>query len=178
METVKQSLSIPLKLGVFIGLVYSVLIFIENKFFYSNPIQFGIVKLLGYSIVISGYFYTGYLSRKEAGGYITFQECLKAMLLAIAITELIYLMFSILYIKVIDPFFIEKMKAASLAFLQRAKMPEEQINEQMKGFNEAGKITIWNQIQAYGFSIIIDAVFALIFAAILKKPKPNFDNQL
>lgn len=178
MQPGKQSLSIPLKMGIIIGLAYCAFIFTENKLFYSNPIQFGIIKLLGYLLIISGYFYTGYLTRKKAGGYITFQECLKAMLLAIAITELIYLIFGILYIKVIDPLFIEKMKTASLAFLKKAKMPEEQISEQMKAFSEAGKITFWNQMQAYGFSIIIDAVFALIFAAILKKPKPNIDNQL
>ena len=50
------------------------------------------------------------------GGFITFQECLKSMLLAIAILELIYLLFSTLYIKFIDPDFFEKMKTAWQAF--------------------------------------------------------------
>jgi hypothetical protein len=177
METTKQSLSTPLKMGIIIGLVYCVFIFIENQFFYANPIQFSVVKVIGYLFIIAGYFYTGYLSKKELGGYISFQECLKSMLLAIAVVELIYLGFSILYIRFIDPTFIEKMKIAYLAFFEKYKMSEDQINQQMEKFNEAGKFTAWNLIQTYGFSIIIDAVFAVIFAAILKKPKPSFENQ-
>jgi hypothetical protein len=176
MEIAKQSLSIPLKMGLIIGAVYCVFIFVENKVFYANPVQFGIAKVIGYLFILSGYFYTGYLSKKEAGGYITFQECLKAMLLAIAIVELIYLLFSILYIQVIDPTFIQKLKVASLTFFEKMKMPEDQINYQIKNFNEAGKITFWNQVQTYGFSIIIDAVFAMIFAAFLKKSKPSLQN--
>jgi hypothetical protein len=178
METIKQSLSTPLKMGIIIGLVYCILIFIENQFLFDNPVQFGIGKLIGYFFIIAGYFYTGYLSKKELGGYITFQECLKSILLAITIAELIYLLFGILYVKVIDPTFIEKMKAASLAYFEKLKMPEEQINQQMDKFSEAGKITIWNLIQTYGFSIVIDTVFAVVFAAILRKPKPLFENQL
>lgn len=177
METIKQFLSTPLKMGIIIGLVYCVFIFIENQFFYANPIQFGVAKVIGYLFIIAGYFFTGYLSKKELGGYIRFQECLKSMLVAIVIAELIYLFFGMLYIKVIDPTFIDKMKVAYLDFFEKAKMPEDQINSQMERFNEAGKITVWNLVQAYGFSIVIDAVFALIFAAILKRPRPSFENQ-
>ncbi|MEP6595104.1 MAG: DUF4199 domain-containing protein [Ginsengibacter sp.] len=176
METIKQSLSTPLKMGIIIGLVYCVFIFIENQFFYAIPIQFGVAKAAGYLFIVAGYFYTGYLSKKELSGYISFQECLKSILLAIAVAELIYLLFSVLYITVIDPGFIDKMKIAYLAFFEKSKMPEDQISQQMEKFNEAGKITIWSLIQTYGFSIIIDAVFAVIFAAILKKPKPSFEN--
>jgi len=174
----KQSLSTPLKMGLIIGLVYCIFIFIQNQFFYANPIQFAVIKTLCYLIIIGAYFYTGYIAKKELGGYITFQECLKSMLVAIAITELIYVAFGIIYIKFIDPSFLDKMKVAYLAFFQNAKMSPDQITQQMDKFNEAGKITFWSIIQSYGFSIIIDAVFAVIIAAILKKPRPIFDNQL
>ena len=56
METIKQSLSIPFKMGIIIGLVYCVFIFVENQSFYSNPIQFGIAKMVGYLFIIAGYF--------------------------------------------------------------------------------------------------------------------------
>lgn len=177
MATTKQSLSTSLKMGIIVGLVYCIFIFIQNQFFYSNPIQFIIAKSVCYILIIAGFFYTGYLVKRESGGYITFQECLKAMLLAIAIAELIYLLFGLLYTKIIDPTFIDKMKIAFQAFYVKMKMPADQINEQMKKFNDAGKSNWWILTQSYGFSIIIDAVFAVIFAAILKKQKPSFENQ-
>src|SRR5215212_4020364 len=103
MEITKRSLSTPAKSGIILGLLYCVLIFCQNQFFYSNPLQFASTKLFCYLIILAGIFYTGFLSKREMGGFITFQECLKSMLLAIAILELFYLAFSTIYIKYIDP---------------------------------------------------------------------------
>src|SRR5450432_2269277 len=177
MDVAAQPLSTPAKIGIITGILYCVFVFIENRFFYNSPIMFGALKGLFYIIIISAIFYTGFLSKKESGGLITFRDCLKAMLLAIAITELFYLVFNILYLKFIDPAFIEKLKLSYLAFLKQQKLPQEKIDEQMQQFDGAGQITTWGTIQSYGFSIIIDAVFAVIFAAILKKNKPFPENQ-
>jgi hypothetical protein len=177
-ETSEQSLYTALKMGIILGVVYCVLIFIQNRFFYGNPIQFGLVKIICYIVILSGFFYTGYLYKKQSGGYITFQECLKAMLLAIAITELFYIFFGIIYIKFIDPSFIAKMKLGLMNYLRKLKVPEEKISEQMEKFNDAGKITFWISVQSYGFALIIDAVFAVIFAAILRKQRPASENYL
>ena len=59
-------------------------------------------------------------------------------------------------------YFIEKMKIAFRAFYEKMKMPEDQVNEQMQKFNDAGKGTVWTLIESYGFAIIIDAIFAVI----------------
>jgi hypothetical protein len=176
MKETDQSLSIPIKLGIIIGLVYSALIFIQNQFLYKNPLQFSIIKLAFYFVILAGIFYTGFLSKKDFGGYITFQEVLKAMLLAIAIAELFYLIFSTLYIKFIEPDFFIKLKTSWQQFFAKNNLPQDQIDSSLERFNEAGKITAWGLIQSYGFSIIIDAVFAVIFAIILKKEKTVYEN--
>lgn len=177
MDITTNSISIPVKIGILSGLLYCVFIFIENQYFYSSPVQFAFVKGIFYFIIVACIFYTGYISKKECGGYITFRDCLRAMLLAIAITELFYLLFNILYIKMIDPRFIEKLKVAYQAFFVKNKMSPEKVDEQMQKFEEAGSINFWSVVQSYGFSIIIDAVFAVVFAAILKKTKPLLENQ-
>ena len=163
-------------MGIIIGVLYCILIFLENHFFYKNPLQFTAIKCLFYLVIIAGYFYTGWLSRKELGGYITFQECLKSILLAIAIVELLYVIFSAIYIKYIDPQFIEKMRVSTHDFMVSTNVPEETINDAMSKFNDAGKVTIWSMVQSFGFSIIIDAVFGVIIALILKKPRPEYQN--
>ena len=68
METTKQSLSTPVKFGIILGLVYCVLIYCQNQFFYKNPLQFGSAKLFCYLIILAGIFYTGFVSKKEMGG--------------------------------------------------------------------------------------------------------------
>ena len=176
MEESNRFLSTPIKLGIIIGLLYCVLIFLENQFFYKNPLQFSLLKTFFYLIVIAAIFYTGYITKKQMGGYITFQECLRAMLVAITIAELFYLVFSTVYIKYIEPDFFIKMKTSWQQFLIKNNIPEEQINNTLQKFDETQKITVWGLIQSYGFSIIIDAVFAVIFAAILKKQKTVYEN--
>lgn len=166
-----QSLSLPIKCGIIIGLLYCGLVFLQNQFFYKNPLQFSLIKLVCYFIVLAGIFYTGFLSKKKAGGYITFQEALKAMLLAIAIAELFYLVFNTLYVLYIDTNFFIKLKASWQQFFISNNIPQDQINSNLEKFNEAGQITFWGVVQSYGFSIIIDAVFAVIFAAFLKRQK-------
>ncbi len=176
MAVAKNADMSALKTGIILGLLYCVFIFIQNQFFYANPLQFAVLKGICYVIILGGIFYTGYTAKKENGGFITFQDCLKAMLITIAVLELTYLVFNLLYVKFIDPTFIDKMKTAYLAFFEKQKMPADDINKQMERFNEAGKITAWTMIQSYGFALIIDAVFAVIFAAILKNNKPVFEN--
>ncbi len=178
METTKPSLATPVKMGVILGLLYCVLIYCQNQFFYTNPLQFAGTKLFCYLIILAGIFYTGYLSKKEMGGYITFQECLRSMLLAIAILELFYLVFSTLYIKFIDPNFFDKLKAAWEVYFVKNNVPDDKVKESLDKFNETRDINIWGLIQSYGFAIIIDAVFAVIFAAILKKQQTVFENHI
>jgi hypothetical protein len=176
MEESNQNLSLPVKMGSILGILYCVLIYLQNQFFYKNPLQFSLIKIFCYFIIIAGIFYTGYLSKKQMGGYITFQECLKAMLLAIAIAELFYLVFSAVYVKYIEPGFFIKLKSSWQQFFVKNNIPQDQINANLQKFDDAGKITAWALIQSYGFSIIIDAVFAVIIAALLKKQKTVYEN--
>lgn len=175
MEPIKQSLSTPLKLGVIIGLVYCVLIFCQDQFFYTSPLTFGLTKLVCYLIILAAFFYTGYLAKNELGGYISFKECLRAILVVIVITELFYFIFSTIYIKYIDPNFFEKLKTAWIAYFNKNNVPQDKINDTIERFNDAGKITFGSLFQSYGFSILIDAVFGVIICAILRKDRPAFE---
>jgi Protein of unknown function (DUF4199) len=176
METTTLSLSTPIKLGIITGLIYCILIFCQNQFFYGNPVQFALIKLLFYVIILVLFVYTGILAKKESGGFISFKECLKAILVVITIAELFYIVFSSVYVKLIDPSFLEKMKAAWEAYFIEKKVPEDKISDSLKKFDDAGKISAWSLIQSYGFALIIDSLFAVIISAILKTKRPIFEN--
>src|SRR5205823_226605 len=127
MEEVNQSLSKPVKIGIILGLLYCILIYCQDRFFYGNPLQFVCTKLFCYLIILTGIFLTGYFRKKEIGGYITFQESLKVMLLAIAILELFYVVFSTIYIKYIDPNFFERMRASWQEFFIKNNIPSGKV---------------------------------------------------
>ncbi|MDE3213597.1 MAG: DUF4199 domain-containing protein, partial [Bacteroidota bacterium] len=107
----------------------------------------------------------------------TFREALRAILVTIVITEIIYLIFNTLYVKVLDPGFFDRVKTAWLAYFQSKKVPQQVIDQNMARFNDAGKITTGSLIQSLGFSIIIDAVFGVVIAALIKKNPPETLNQ-
>jgi len=172
MEERTQSLSKPVKVGLIIGVLYCVLIYCQDQFFYGNPLQFASTKLFCYLIILAGIFVAGYLRKKELGGYITFQEALRTMLLVIAILELFYVIFSTVYIEYINPHFFDNMRTAWQDFFTRNGVSSENLKVRMDEFKDAGKITIGGLIKSYGFSIIIDSVFAVVFALILKKNPP------
>ena len=177
MEANKPSLALPGKMGLIVGMTYCVLIYCQNQFFYKSPIEFGFIKTIGYLVIVGGYVLTAYLSKKQSGGYITFREALRAILVAIVITEILYLIFSTIYVKYMDPGFFTRLKSAWLTYYQENKVPQQEIDQNMARFNDAGKITAGSLIQSLGFSIIIDSVFGVIIAAIIRKNKPGKINQ-
>ena len=157
------------------------MIFVQNQFFYKNPVIFSAAKFVSYLIILIGLFIIGSSRRKELGGYASFKDIMQAMLVAILVIELFYTLFGILYLKVIDPQFMEKSKNAWLIYVDTLKLPEDQI-ESMKDrmtapFDnpELGKMNFRNLISGFGFALIVDAVFAVIISLILKKEKKFSD---
>lgn len=166
--------STVLNFGFMIGIIYCILIFCENEYFYDSPITFSVGKFIGYLIVLAMLVFCALSLKKSNGGYITFKELLKGLLVVILILELFYLIFNIIYIKYISPEFFTRMKMSWNAYFVKHNVPQENIQDAMKRFDEGGKVTFLNSIQSYGFSIVIDAIFAIIIAAIVKKKKPEF----
>jgi hypothetical protein len=63
--------------------------------------------------------------------------------------------------------------------LQNTHAPAEEIDQQMKNFKDMeNQSSPGNLIKGYGISVIIDCVFGLIFAIMLRKQKPAVKNIL
>ncbi len=65
MAAIQNSDMSALKTGIILGLLYCVFIFIQNQFFYSNPLQFAVIKGICYMIILAGIFYAGYTAKKN-----------------------------------------------------------------------------------------------------------------
>jgi hypothetical protein len=166
--------AIPLRFGLITGLLYVVLLYLRYRFFASNPIQFGLSALVTYVLILLMYLLTGIARKKELGGYGEPREIFQSIFIVILITELVYIIFNLVYLRFVDPAFWEKLKTTSLSYYQSIKLTGEQIEQRMKSFKDIDQQTKpMGLLKGYGYSVIIDSLFGLIFAAILRKKKPK-----
>lgn len=172
--TPSSKYSLPLRFGLITGLVYMILLFFRYKYFASNPVHFGLSALVTYIIILILYLFTGIARRKELGGYGESREIFQSIFIVILITELVYILFNLIYLKYIDPAFWENLKTTSLSYYKDLKMNSEQMNQRMNSFKDVDQQTKpMGLLKGYGFSVIIDSLFGLIIASILRKKKPN-----
>jgi hypothetical protein len=165
---------IGLRYGFITGLMYLILLFCRYKFFSSNPLDFVISAAVSYFIVIIMYLVTAIARRNELGGYAEMKEIFTAVFIVILITELVFIIFNLVYFKWVDPAFWQNFQTSARTKLQMAHVPQDQIEQQMKSFQDMEKQSgAGNLIKGYGISVIIDSVFGLIFAIILRKQNPT-----
>jgi hypothetical protein len=164
---------IGLRYGFMTGLLYFILLFCRFKFFSSNPRQFVICAVVSYLIILMMYLFTAIARKNELVGYAAMKEIFTSVFIVILITELSYIIFNLIYFKLVDPAFWENFQASTHTQLQQAHIPEEQIRQQMNNFKDMEiQSSPGNLIKGYGISVVIDSVFGFIFAIILRKPNP------
>jgi hypothetical protein len=174
----KADYSIGLRFGLIAFLIYSVLLFLRYNFFSGNPLTFGIFVFVSYLVILTIFFFAGLYRKKQEGGFAEFKEVFQSIFIAIVIAELGYLLFNFIYLKFIDPNFFETFKQNTRTFLENAKQPDEVIDKQMEKFKDMDEqLKPLGLLKSLGYSILIDSVFGMIFAAILRKKKDVFDTQ-
>jgi len=166
--------SIGTRWGLLIGLVYMVLLFFRYHFSSSNPIFIGVFAMISYLIILTLFLITGMARKKELGGYGELREIFRSIFIAILITELCYMLFNLIYFKWIDPAFWSKFSAASLPYMQKAGWTQDQIDEKIKSFKDLGQQTNpMGLVKGFGTNVVVDSIFGLIFAALLRRKKPQ-----
>jgi len=165
--------NLGIRFGLLIGVIYVILLYVRYHFAASNPILIGVFAILSYLVILLLFLFTGIARKKELGGYGEMKEIFQSIFIAILITELFYILFNLVYFKFIDPAFWENFKATSLSIMEKAGLTKEEIDEKMKGFKDIGQETKpLGLIKGYGTAVVVDSVFGLIFAALLRKKKP------
>jgi hypothetical protein len=64
------------------------------------------------------------------------------------------------------------------AFLEKNNVTDEQISKQLKSLDENSvkNMNLGSSFTTFAFSIMISGIFALLFAVIIKRKKPPFQN--
>src|SRR5258706_4633221 len=119
------------------------------------------------------FLFTGIRRKKQLGGAAEMKDIFQAIFITILITELCFVLFNWVYFKFIDTTFWDKLRTASIEFMKKANLTQVQMDEQMKGFRDADQMTKpWGLIKGYGTSVVIDSIFGLLFASVIRTKKP------
>lgn len=178
MEKEKNSMH-GLKWGLIISGVYVVFLFLRYRLGAENVLYMSAFTILGFITVMILLFMTGRTRKKEMGGYIELKDVFQTMFVAVVIYEFVYALFNFIYLKYIDPEFLNRMKASTEEILAGTGASQSDIDKQLErmdvesGANMSGSALIMN----YLTGLAVSGVFALIFALILKKKRDPFEEQ-
>jgi len=171
-----QNISTGIIFGLITGLMYCILLFLRWQSA-TNFVQFGILALVSYLIIIGILFYEASYRRRLNGGYIETKELMQTLFISVLIFEFFYSLFNFIYLKYIDPGVIDNMKQTMRQILDKAgdQVSDEQRKEAMERFDKLNEATqIGQVIKSYFISIAVSGIIALIISAIMRKSKPIF----
>ena len=169
-----------IRYGIIIGVIYAILLFLRYKFFSTTPLSFGIFMFASYLTVLILYLFAGIARKKELVGYADFKDIFRTIFIAILITEAVYIIFNSIYLKYVDPSFFDNFKLVTRDYLEKHGATQNQVDQQMKNFDEAHKqMSPLELMKGFASWIVIDSIIGMIYAAILRKKKDIFqENKL
>ncbi len=165
------------KYGFVVGVIYIVITSAVNLAI-ANMIYFYLCKTIGYVclFVIVGYFASQI--KKSNGGYIEFKEIFGAIFIMLIISGFMSYVYNYLYMFVIDPHFMEKIKTATINFMEKSQVPSEKIEDTISKFDkqieESKHFNLTRNLLTLSGAFIVDSLFGLFVAAIVKKSRPLF----
>lgn len=168
-----------IKYGIIAGFLYVVLLILQYSFTADNPINFSATKFISYLLIIAVFVRCALAHRKNLGGYTDFRSLVHVLTITIIITELFYSVFNFIYLKFIDPQFIDNLINNFMLWFERKGIPEDQIDAQLGRMREktGDPLSLKNNVLGLAQSIVFDGIIAFIIAAVLKKPKPPFEHE-
>lgn len=164
--------------GLLLGLIYMVLTTLTYMSSGSLMGFYGFTALAFVLYFVTMGIFCGRI-RKADGGYIEFKDVFAAIIIMVFISCLISFVYNVIYMKYIDPAFMDKMKNTTIQFMEKNKVPDDQIEEAVRKFDkqaaEAKSFSIGTMLLTYFEMVVFCCLFGLIVAAIVKKKRPIFE---
>ena len=122
----------------------------------------------------------GIAHKKANGGYLEFSQALKTVFTVFVIGSFLSTAFFYLLLNVIDvPFrqaLAQEMAQASEKMMEKFGAPQDQIDKSTADILNENSYTLSRQFLGFAGGTIVWFIISLIIAAIIKKKKPEFDN--
>jgi Protein of unknown function (DUF4199) len=158
-----------------ISILFSLLLYMGGVKWFVHPLAWSGIALPIIVAVLGG------LAQKKAnGGFLTFSEALKVTFTIMVIGSLIATVFSYVLFNIIDVPFREALSQeaaeASARWMEKLGVSQENIDKATTEMMAGNNYNISKLALNFAFGCILWFLFSLIIAAIIKKKKPEFDN--
>lgn len=162
--------------GLIIALIYILLLWIKFTFLSYNPFAFYIGNFVSYFMILGAFAVLAMQQRRKQGGYAEIKDLFQPIFIAVIIAELAYFFFSYYYLNHVNPGFFTAYEKALIDFAEQNKMAPEKIEAQksMARAQAAASKAFWPLFKAMVPRwIVVDSIFGLIIAFLLRKRTPE-----
>lgn len=160
-----------IQFGILTGIIY-ILVLVGRYYFGNTPVHLGVGSAVGYVIIIALFFLAANTRKKQLGGAADVKELFGTVFIVILITELCFSLFNYIYLRYLDPGYLDRFSRSTLEWMQQAKLPEKELEAFEKTIQEQKQTSFGTLALGFARAIIMDSIVGLIIAFILKKNKP------
>ena len=149
--------AIPVKFGLFIGFGMMFFTTLNNLYWISNFVLYSVMNFVILIGALVGIVLSGIQQRKAMGGYITIKEAFGALFITSLIARFINAVYGYVYATAIDPNLVDKIKAGSIALMERMKAPEEAIDQAIEAMDAKTKdsLKLSKVLFAYAQTLVV-----------------------
>lgn len=167
-----------IKFGIAAGIVYILMLVLRYMFFGVNPLTLGVMAFLAYIILIVFFIVSARYRKKELGGYADVKQLFQTIFIVILIAEICYSVFNYIYLKYIDPTYLDRFVQNTQEWMEKMKLPEEQMDKMRESLDVQKTTGMKTILIGFAQAVVIDSIIGLIIAFIMKKQRPvsDFDN--
>lgn len=178
-EQTVNSGSHGIKWGLIIGAIYAFFVVIRHSLGAANPIYYSMLMFVGFVVAIVLLFFCGRTLRRNNGGWIEMKEVFKSMFIAVLIFEAFFTIAYFFYLRYINPGFFDAFMTSSENLLLAANRPQSEVDKLINTLEQSKDqimtTSVFDLLKTYLYYVGITGLFAILFAFILRRKPPMFD---
>lgn len=158
--------------GLIAGIIYMLILFVRYTWFGKNPQELGIISVAGYFVLIILFFIAAYTRKRQLGGYADVKDLFSTIFVVILVAELCFCIFNYVYLKYIDPGYLERFSISTQEWISKNKIPEDKAKDILSGLKDQKIVTFGSIMMGFARAVIQDSIIGIVIAFILKNKKP------
>jgi len=171
-------ISLSIKWGIIIAIINILLYTTLNKFLMNSENMTLYYVAIGSTFVLT-IVLLSFLARQQRsalGGFISFKQCFRTLFIAILIICVTSFLYQQIYLKFIDPSFLDRMKEATLAFTEKIGAGQEQLDDVADKMDKqiAESNSVSRQLLSVVWAVVFYSIIGFVISAIVRKNKPLF----
>lgn len=171
-------IALSIKWGIIIAIINILLYTTLNKFLMNSEHMTLYYFAIGSTFVLT-IVLLSFLARQQRtalGGFISFKQCFRTLFIAILIICVTSFLYQQIYLKFIDPSFLDRMKEATLAFTEKMGAGQDQLDDVADKMDKqiAESNSVSRQLLSVVWAVVFYSIIGFVISAIVRKNKPLF----